>query len=101
MMDSGEVRQPSVEEGAKVPQAVALELVPLDGGKDLVLRQVVVHSAARRLLAPAQLAAELPLPGRGDRRRSALRSLRLLTVWLDGGSAALAALDSHCWERTC
>lgn len=58
----------SVEKGAKVARAVALELVPLDGGEDLVLRQVVVHAAARRLLVPTQLSGELPLPGRGGGR---------------------------------
>lgn len=60
-----------------------------------MLRQVVVHAAARRLLVPTQLPAELPLPAGGD-GRSALRALRLLTVWLDGRVAAVAALDRHC-----
>lgn len=54
-----------------------------------MLRQVVVHAAASRLLAPAQLSAELPPPGR--------RAVSLLTVRLDGRPAALAALQRHRW----
>lgn len=54
--------EPSVEKGAEVAQAVTLELVPLYGGEDLVLCQVVVHAAARRLFVLIQLTAELPLP---------------------------------------
>lgn len=80
---------PSVEKGAEVALAVAPELVSLYGGEDLVLRQVVVHAAARRLFVSTQLAAELPLPSGRD-GHVGFCAVRFLSIWLNGGAAARA-----------
>ncbi|KAG7239525.1 hypothetical protein INR49_028827 [Caranx melampygus] len=63
LIDKGDL-----EECAKVAHAVAFELVPLNGDKDLVVHQILDGSAAGCLLVSAQLATELPLPARGGCR---------------------------------
>lgn len=68
----------SIEKGAKITQAVALELVSLNGNKDVVLHQVLDGSRTGHLFVSAQLTVKLPLLPRG------------------GGSAALRAVFRLC-----
>lgn len=67
----------SIEKGTKIAQAIAPELVPLNGHEDVVLRQILDSSRTGGLLVSAQLTVKLPLLTRG-RGRGALGAFSLL-----------------------
>lgn len=97
-----------VEKGAKVPLAIALELVALNGDKHLLLQQPHVR-VRRDLFVFAQLATQLPLSGgRGGHRLSGL-NLKLLLHACRGrqgggrrGGEVFGGegFREHCWWRT-
>lgn len=69
----------SIEKGTEITQAIAPELVSLDGNKDVVLHQILDGSRPGDLFVSAQLTIKLPLPARG------------------GGNAALFVVFLLCW----
>lgn len=68
----------SIRKGTKIAQAVAPELVSLNGNKDVVLHQILDGSRTGNLFVSAQLTIKLPLLCRG------------------GGNAALRAVFPIC-----
>lgn len=55
----------SIEKGAKITQAIAPELVSLNGNKDVVIQQILDSPRTRHLLVSVQLPIKLPLLCRG------------------------------------